>query len=45
MLQKTIEREKRKERATWVGYYARKTPTKRERAERAERKYKNKGEE
>lgn len=44
MLQKNIEREKRKERATWIGYHTRKTPTKAELLRKIEKKYKNKGE-
>lgn len=28
MMQKTVEREKRKQRKTWVGLYTRVTPTK-----------------
>ena len=42
MLQKTIERQARKNRETWVGYYPRKTPTKKTKLERQERKHKNK---
>lgn len=30
MQQKNIDKEKRKERKTWVGFYTRKTPTKKE---------------
>lgn len=40
MLQKNIDREKRKERETWTGYYARKTPTKQEKLEKNRKKYK-----
>lgn len=39
MLQKNIDKLKRKERATWVGYYQRKTPTKKEKLVRIEKKY------
>lgn len=44
MLQKNIERARRKERANWVGYHTRKTPTKTELLRKIEKKYKNKGE-
>lgn len=40
MLQKNIDKEKRKQRNTWVGYYTRKTPTKDELKERAKNKHK-----
>lgn len=40
MLQKNIDREKRKERKTWSGLYTRKTPTKQEKMRKQERKYK-----
>lgn len=39
MLAKTIEREKRKNRPLWNGYYTRKTPTKREKIEKNRKKY------
>jgi hypothetical protein len=39
MLQKNIDKEKRKERRTWVGYFTRKTPTKKEKVRKIERKY------
>lgn len=42
MLQKNIEKLERKERKTWVGLYTRKTPTKKEKLERANKKYKGK---
>jgi hypothetical protein len=42
MLQKTKDKLERKERKTWVGYYTRKTPTKKELLERADKKYKGK---
>lgn len=42
MLQKTIDKEKRKERKTWIGLFSRKTPTKAEKQERINRKYVNK---
>jgi hypothetical protein len=41
MLQKNIDKQKRKERKTWQGYYTRKTPTKKEKIERERRKHKN----
>lgn len=41
MLQKNIDKQKRKERKTWNGYYTRKTPTKKEKMEKAERKHRN----
>ena len=41
MLQKNIDKEKRKERKTWVGLYTRKTPTKKERMEKAVKKYRD----
>lgn len=40
MLQKNIDKQKRKERKTWVGLYTRKTPTKKEKLDRVEKKYK-----
>jgi hypothetical protein len=40
MLQKNIDKEKRKDRKTWVGYYERKTPTKKEKMKKNEKKYK-----
>lgn len=40
MLEKTKEREKRKKRPTWCGYYTRKTPTKREKEIKNSRKHK-----
>lgn len=42
MLQKNIDREQRKLRDTWVGYYPRKTPTKKELIDRQSRKHRNK---
>lgn len=39
MLQKTIERNKRKNRKLWYGYHERKTPTKAEKLRKTERKY------
>lgn len=42
MLQKNIDKQARKERKTWSGYYTRKTPTKQELIKRKEKKYKNK---
>ena len=41
MLQKNIDKEERKKRKTWQGYYTRKTPTKKEKEERQRRKHKN----
>ena len=40
MLQKNIDKEKRKERKTWQGFYTRKTPTKKEKIEKSRKKYK-----
>ena len=40
MLQKNIDKEKRKQRKTWVGYYTRKTPTKKELERRQQQKHK-----
>ena len=40
MLQKNIDKEKRKERETWRGYYTRRTPTKQEILEKNRKKYK-----
>lgn len=42
MLQKNIAKQERKNRDTWVGYYPRKTPTKKELMDRQSRKHKNK---
>lgn len=42
MLQKNIERQERKARETWVGYYPRRTPTKKTKLERLGKKHKNK---
>ena len=39
MLQKNIEKEERKNRRTWQGYYTRKTPTKKEKEEKNRKKY------
>ena len=39
MLQKNIEKEERKKRRTWGGYYTRKTPTKKEKLEKIQKKY------
>lgn len=41
MLQKNIDKQKRKERKTWVGMFPRKTPTKKELEKKIERKYKD----
>jgi hypothetical protein len=40
MLKKNIEKEKRKSRPLWNGYYIRKTPTKKERLEKLDKKHK-----
>ena len=40
MLQKNIDREKRKSRPTWVGYTPKATPTKKEKLKKLEKKYK-----
>lgn len=40
MLQKNIDKQKRKERKTWSGLYARKTPTKKEKLRKQEKKHK-----
>lgn len=42
MLQKTIDKEKRKERKTWVGYHTRLTPTKKEKIRKLEKRHKQK---
>lgn len=39
MLKKNIEKENRKNRKTWEGYYTRKTPTKKEKIEKSLKKY------
>lgn len=39
MLQKNINKQKRKERKTWEGLYTRKTPTKKEKMEKDRKKY------
>lgn len=39
MLQKNIDKEERKKRKTWCGYYERKTPTKKEKEEKNRKKY------
>jgi ribosomal protein L34 len=43
MLKKNIEKQERKNRATWVGYYSRITPTKRGKQIKADRKSKSRG--
>ncbi len=43
MLEKTKKKLERKERPTWVGYYSRKTPTKKERIRKSEKKHKGRG--
>jgi hypothetical protein len=45
MLQKNIDKQKRKERRTWSGYKPLHTPTKKEKLARLDKKYKNKREE
>ena len=40
MLQKNIDKEKRKKRKMWTGYYSRKTPSKKEKLEKLEKKHK-----
>lgn len=40
MLQKNIDREKRKSRKQWVGLYTRLTPTKKEKLNKISKKYK-----
>ena len=40
MQQKTLDKLARKKRQTWVGYYSRVTPTKKEKQKRIDRKYK-----
>ena len=40
MLEKNKKKEERKNRPLWNGYYTRRTPTKKERIERADRKHK-----
>ena len=39
MLQKNIEKEERKNRKTWQGYYTRTTPTKRGKLEKISKKH------
>lgn len=40
MLEKTKKKLERKDRPTWVGYYSRLTPSKKERIRKAEKKHK-----
>ena len=42
MLKKNIEKQERKKRNTWVGYYSRKTPTKAQKEAKLARKEKQK---
>ena len=42
MLKKNIEKLERKNRKTWVGLFTRKLPTKKEKLDRLENKYKRK---
>jgi hypothetical protein len=44
MLQKNIDKEKRKSRPTWVGYAPKKTPTKKEKMKKIDRKHKGRKE-
>lgn len=41
MLKKNEKKEKRKDRKTWVGLFPRKTPTKKEKERKIEKKYKH----
>mgnify|MGYP007069973103 CR=1 FL=1 len=45
MLEKNKHKQERKARELWNAYYPRTTPTKHERAQKAERKHRNRGEE
>lgn len=40
MQQKTLDKLARKDRPTWVGYYSRITPTKKEKQKKIDRKHK-----
>ena len=42
MLQKNIDKQTRKQRRTWAGFYSRKTPTKKELQTKIIKKYKAK---
>jgi len=42
MLQKNIDKQERKKRDTWVGYYPRRTPTKKTLMDRQDKKHRNK---
>lgn len=42
MLQKNIDKQKRKERKTWVGLFPRKTPTKKQLEKKIQNKHKGK---
>lgn len=42
MLEKNIQKEKRKKRETWHGYFPRITPTKKEKEEKMRKKHKGK---
>ena len=44
MLQKNIDKQKRKERKTWVGLFTRKTPTKKQLEKKIQNKHKGKAE-
>ena len=41
MLQKNIQKEERKKRKLWTGLYTRKTPTKKSKLDKIEKKHKN----
>jgi hypothetical protein len=44
MLQKNIDKQKRKERKTWAGLFVRKTPTKKQLEKKIQNKHKDKTE-
>jgi hypothetical protein len=43
MLQKNIDKQKRKQRKLWNGYYTRVTPTKADKIDKINKKYKKRG--
>lgn len=43
MLQKNIDKQKRKQRKLWNGYYPRVTPTKADKIDKINKKYKKRG--
>ena len=45
MLQKNIEKQERKNRKLWNGYYSRITPTKKEKINKINKKHKKRGQE